>query len=294
MPKRKDGFSGERALVLPVSIISEIEKNPLANALHITDIGYYPRARHHFRERKEPISQYVFIYCVEGKGWFKTNNERRLIEKNQCFILPAHLPHSYGADEKDPWTIYWIHFKGTLAAYYASRLFTPIEIKPTIYSRINGRLNLFEEIYHTLESGYSRENLLYACSAFHHFLGSICYLQEYRHATGDSVSNDLVEAAVHFMKENIDKKLSITELAEHTGYSVSHFSSIFNSRTGHSPINYFNLLKIQHACNLIDKTDIKMNQVCYKIGIEDCYYFSRLFTKIMGISPTAYKKQKKG
>ena len=169
MIKRKDGFSGERALVLPASIIHTMENNPLANALHITDIGYYPRAEHHFRKRETPISQYVFIYCVEGRGWFSVNDERYEIKSNQCFILPANVPHSYGADDTDPWTIYWIHFKGDLAEYYALRLLTPIDIKPTIYSRINGRLNLFEEIYHTLELGYSKENLLYSCSAFHHF-----------------------------------------------------------------------------------------------------------------------------
>ena len=39
---------------------------------------------------------------------------------------------------------------------------------------------------------------------------------------------------------------------------------------------------------------MKVNQICYKIGIEDCYYFARLFTKIMGISPREYKKAKKG
>lgn len=115
MIKRKDGFSGERALVLPASIIHTMENNPLANALHITDIGYYPRAEHHFRKRETPISQYVFIYCVEGRGWFSVNDERYEIKSNQCFILPANVPHSYGADDTDPWTIYWIHFKGDLA-----------------------------------------------------------------------------------------------------------------------------------------------------------------------------------
>ena len=90
MIKRKDGFSGERALVLPASIIHTMENNPLANALHITDIGYYPRAEHHFRKRETPISQYVFIYCVEGRGWFSVNDERYEIKSNQCFILPAN------------------------------------------------------------------------------------------------------------------------------------------------------------------------------------------------------------
>ena len=43
MIKRKDGFSGERALVVPHSIIEEMEKHPLMAPLHITDIGYYPK-----------------------------------------------------------------------------------------------------------------------------------------------------------------------------------------------------------------------------------------------------------
>lgn len=57
---------------------------------------------------------------------------------------------------------------------------------------------------------------------------------------------------------------------------------------------YFNMLKIQQACALLDFTEIKINQVCYKVGIEDPYYFSRLFNKIMGMPPKEYKKLKKG
>lgn len=294
MIKRKDGFSGERALVLPTTVITEISKDPLANSLYITDIGYYPHAQFHFRERTIPISQYILIYCVAGYGWFQAGEKRYPVSKNQCFVIPAGIPHSYGADDTDPWTIYWIHFKGTLAAQYAKRLYTPIDIKPSIYSRINGRLNLFEEIYHSLEMGFSKENILYACSALHHFLGTICYLQQYRSADNNQDATDVVETAIHFMKENLGKKMAIEEIARHTGYSVSHFSALFCKRTGYTPIHYFNLLKIQYACNLLDTTDIRINQLCYKIGIDDCYYFSRLFTKIMGISPSVYKKQKKG
>lgn len=295
MIKLKDGFLGERALVLPPSIIEEMETCPLSNALHITDIGYYPRAAHHYRQRKTPINQFVFIYCVEGKGWFQLpGQEAKAIGSNQCFVLPANTPHAYGADENDPWSIYWIHFKGSLAEAYAARLHSPMDIKPNIYSRINGRLHLFEEIYHTLELGYSKGNLLYACSAFHHFLGTICYLKEYRSAIQKESTSDPVDEAIHFMKENLGKKLTVHDLAKHTGYSISHFTALFKERTGYSPVNYFNQLKIQHACYLLDCTDIKINQVCFKIGIEDCYYFSRLFTKIMDMSPTEYKKQAKG
>lgn len=63
----------------------------------------------------------------------------------------------------------------------------------------------------------------------------------------------------------------------------------FKASTGHSPLAYFNLLKIQEACRLLDHTSMKLNQVCYKLRIDDPYYFSRLFKKIMGMSPRAYR-----
>lgn len=295
MIKRKDGFSGERALVLPQSVIQEMEKDALSSILHITDIGYYPKAWHHFRERPEPISQFVFIYCIEGAGWFRIGDQEFTITANQYCILPSGVPHAYGSDENNPWTIYWIHFKGKLASYFASQASRPIEIKPSVQSRISNRNNLFEEIFRTLEMGYSHENLLYACSAFHYYLGSLRYLQQYREAVrNESDANDIVTAAIHYMKENLEKKLTLADLATHIGYSPSHFSVLFSKRTGYAPLTYFNQLKIQQACQLLDFTDMKINQICYKIGIEDTYYFSRLFSKVMGMSPREYKKQKKG
>lgn len=295
MIKRKDGFSGERAIVLPQSIVHDMEENPISSMLHITDIGYYPKACYHFRERQEPISQYVFIYCIEGSGWFRTEGEKYQVSANQYFILPAGKPHAYGSNEKDPWTIYWIHFKGKLAPHFALPCNCPVEIKPSVDSRISDRIEMFEEIFRTLELGYSHENLLYASSIFYHYLGSLRYLQQYRDAVRQKPDKDnLVATAIHFMKENIEKRLTLEEIASQAGYCSSHFSVLFNQRTGFSPLAYFNQLKIQQACQLLDFTDMKVNQICYKFGIDDNYYFSRLFSKIMGMSPRQYRKMKKG
>lgn len=296
MQKQRDGFNGERALVLPQPIVHEMEKDPLSSMLHITDIGYYPKAISHFRERKEPINQHVFIYCIKGKGWFCLEQQKYTMTENQYVILPAGSAHSYGADDSDPWTIYWIHFKGKLSSRFIQQPVRPLELKPGVCSRISNRIELFEEIFHTLEMGYSHENLLYACSVFHHYLGSLYYLQQYRNVggPGNTEHTDLIATAIHYMKENLEKKLTVADLAKYIGYSPSHFSSLFEKRTGYAPLTYFNHLKIQQACALLDFSNMKINQICYKIGIEDPYYFSRLFSKIMEMSPSEYKKQKKG
>ena len=142
MIRQKDGFNGERALVVPQLVLKMMGNDPLVSMLHITDIGYYPKARHHFRERKTPIDQYVLIYCLDGAGRYRIGSREFQISANQYFILPAGIPHLYAADDNDPWTIYWIHFKGPLAPYYAEGATKPLDILPEKHSRINNRLNI--------------------------------------------------------------------------------------------------------------------------------------------------------
>lgn len=291
--KIKDGFTGERSIVLPKLILDMMKDDPLLSTLHITDIGYYPHASHHFRERHSPIGQYVFIYCVDGHGYFSINGRHHDISPNQYFILPPDNPHSYGADDNDPWTIYWIHFGGSLAPHYAIGASLPCSVDPGRHSRIENRINLFEEIFKTISAGFNMENMHYAMSLFHHYLGSLRYLQQYRDANSSDNEADIVDATLHFLAENIERHLSVDEIAAYAGLSASHLSTLFRQRTGHSLMSYFNLLKVRRACDLIDHTSMKLNQICYKLGIADPYYFSRMFTKIMGMSPRAYRNRTK-
>ena len=73
------------------------------------------------------------------------------------------------------------------------------------------------------------------------------------------------------------------------GYEVIRFYGSYNQSL-QPPLNYFNLMKIKEACRSLDQTDMKINQICHKIGIAVCYYFSRLFSKIMGLSPREYRE----
>ncbi len=54
--------------------------------------------------------------------------------------------------------------------------------------------------------------------------------------------------------------------------------------------NYFNRLKVNRACQLLGTTGLKINQICTMVGIDDSYYFSRVFTKIVGVSPKKYRQ----
>jgi len=298
MAKIKSGFMGERAVVLPAPVIEEFKKSDLGSLLHITDIGFYPKASFHFRKRsKEEALQYILIYCIEGEGWFEIDHQVQKVSANQIFILPKAKAHSYGSDAKHTWTIYWIHFDGEKAAFFSEGLEKPLLVSPEKDSRLEDRFKLYEEIFSVLKNGYSKSNLEFSITALFYFFGSLKYLSAYRASNAISQQTqkrDVAEEAIHFMRENVRKRLTLKEISDYVEFSPSHFSILFQNKTGYSPLNYFIHLKIQEACHHLDFTDMKINQISLLVGFDDPFYFSRLFTKTMGISPSEYREKKKG
>ncbi len=289
--KRQQGFSGERIIVLPPMLIDRAASDSLAQSLYVTDIGYYPRAEGHFCQRLEPIAEQVLIYCIDGAGWYRVDGKTIPVAANHFFILPAGKPHAYGADEQSPWTIYWIHFSGAHAGIYAAGAQQPQEVKPDRHSRINYRNQIFEEMFNTLNGGVSLESLRYVSSLLHYYLASMRYISTYRHADDSLESEGVVAAAIHYMEEHLEKRMTLAEIAAYTGYSPSHFSALFRARTGESPLGCFNRLKIEASCRMLRETGMRINQICHKVGIADCYYFSRLFRRITGCSPRQYRQK---
>lgn len=296
MVKIKSGFRGERAVILPASIVEELKADQLCGQLFITDIGFYPNAGFHYRRRtKEEANQNILIYCIEGSGWVETNNTKQPVEAGQYFILPKNQAHAYGSNLKTPWSIYWIHFDGKLASYFAENLEKVQKLGTDIDSRIEERVQMFEEIFNSLRNGYSKSNLGYSSACLFHFLGSLKFVGVYRNSlrTGSDESG-LISMAIHFMRENIVRKVKVEEIAKFTGLSVSHFTSVFHDKTGYAPIQYLNQLRIQQACHYLDFTDLKINQIAMTIGYPDPFYFSRAFKKEMGCSPAEYRRKVKG
>lgn len=286
--KLSEGFKGQRSLVLPRIMLDRAESDPILSELHITAIGYYPKASNHYRQRDEPICEYVLIYCSEGKGWYRVGSKEHKVGPNTFFILPAGGPHAYGADRSRPWTIYWIHFRGLMAPNYAEGLSQPLTIKPDADSRIRDMTDLFEEILNVLDDGFTADGMRYAASLFHHYLGEIRHIREYRHQKS-SADDDVIAATIHYMEENIEQKLTLPMIAEYSGLSQSYLSAIFRKKTGHAPLAFLNLMRVKSACRMLTETDMKINTICHKVGFQDPYYFSRIFSKLMGTSPSGYR-----
>lgn len=288
--KKQDGFPGQLSYVIPDKIQQLVLQNPMINDLYITDIGYFPEARHHFRERMTGVSQFILIYNIGGKGSITIKNTRFELLPDHFFMIPQNMPHAYYADSENPWSIYWIHFTGRKAKYLAKPLLHPVSVMRSKTSRVNERLELFGDIFRNMERGFSVETLEYINLCLPRLLASFTHLKQFR-VVNEQISKDPVSLIINFMLENINRKFKLDELANVVNLSASHFSRLFLSRTGHSPIDYFIQLKIQRSCRLLDNTELTIADVAREMGFDDQFYFSRLFRKVMNMSPREYRKR---
>lgn len=293
MEKRKEGFANQRALVIPWEIRERLRKNALTKGLYITDIGFYPNASGHYRKRDQGTPQHILIYCYEGEGWYTIGGEKRLVKANDFFILEAGTPHVYGASETFPWSIYWIHFTGEQSILFQEMYNKTIRIENSPTARYQDRISLFEEIYQNLTMGYNIENLEYVTLCLWHLLGTFRYIPQFREINKPK-PQDVIQKVVSFMKENLSKHLTLEEMSRSAQYSPSYLSTVFMKRSGMSPIDYFNHLKVQKACLLLDFTDMKVKDIAYELGFSDAFYFTKVFTKYMSMSPLLYRKTQKG
>lgn len=287
----RNGFAGEQSVILPQAVVEAERGDPLVSSLYITDIGYFPHAAGHACRRREPIAEHVLIYCVEGAGWYQVGDERHDVARDHYFILPPGRPHAYGADAAQPWTIYWIHFTGAHAAIYSQGCAAPQPIAPAADSRIVERNAVFEEILGTLRRSFDRESLRYASSLLHYYLATMRYLRLYRRPAAEQAEPSLSPAVIHYLREHIETRVTLGQIARYMGYSPTYLSAAFRRETGHSPLQYLNRMRIEMACQWLAGSRLKVNQICHKVGIGDPYYFSRLFRGVMGCSPLAYRRR---
>ena len=291
--QKPEGFEDQRLLVLPEQQLKAITSHPLIEPLYVTDIGFFPNAQFHYRERPGGCEATIFIYCSEGEGWALLNNQQITVPAQTLLVLPAHTPHVYGASAAHPWSIYWFHLQGhEVATMVQNLLLTNFTLRIPATETLP-LLTLFEQCYETLfYKGHSWRHHFFASQVMRQVLGKLMLLQP---TSGqDAKKQDYVERATSYMIQHLESVLTLDELAGAVHLSRPHLVHVFKEVTGTSPIDYYTRLKIQRACQYLDLTDLSIKEVARSVGIHDPYYFSRLFHKLMRQSPSEYRKVKKG
>ncbi|MCA0990704.1 response regulator transcription factor [Pseudalkalibacillus hwajinpoensis] len=103
--------------------------------------------------------------------------------------------------------------------------------------------------------------------------------------------SESVNQAITYIKNHFHEDLSIEQVAEHVGISVSYFSQLFKQKEGITFLEYIRKERVKHACTFLRNSNLETYRIAEKVGYTDQRYFSQVFKKTMSMTPSQYRKQ---
>ena len=112
----------------------------------------------------------------------------------------------------------------------------------------------------------------------------------YRDSIATNRYTEIVEDAVKYIEENYsDEELSLNQLASHVNVSPNHLSTIFSQQTGQTFIKYLTEYRMNKAKEMLKCTSMRSSEISEAVGYKDPHYFSYMFKKTVGVTPTNYR-----
>ncbi|MBQ9544008.1 MAG: helix-turn-helix transcriptional regulator [Clostridia bacterium] len=108
------------------------------------------------------------------------------------------------------------------------------------------------------------------------------------------VKTEQVSEAVIYINDHYSEPSCITNFTRRVSVSRSHFCRIFRAQTGQTPTGYLKNVRMNAAKELLVSTDLFIGEIADRVGYQDALYFSKLFCRSAGVSPSEYRKKIKG
>ncbi len=237
---------------------------------------------------------YQIIYIASGVGHFhfdNAENETIVPAGNIVLYRPKELQkyEYYGEDKTE---VYWIHFTGSdvkniLRKYGLKDKERIFHVGSSMeYERIFKRIII--ELQRCQDNYEEMLTLLLT-----HLLIVFDRELSREHIITNEYMDREMDNAVSYFNENYNKDISIEQYAESRGMSVSWFIRNFKKFTGTAPMQFIVSLRINNAQILLEQTNYTINEIAKIVGYDDQLYFSRLFRKQKGFSPSQYRKMGK-
>ena len=275
--------------------------------------GYLSNSRTPFKDKSEPLIvgscgtyrlnnikslptwrpkgriDYQLLYVVSGKTHFFIDNKERIVTAGHMVLFQPRQQQRYVYYGSEHPEVYWVHFTGSDVKNILRHYQIPLD-EPVFYSGASATYAyLFKGMIHELQScqtGFSELISMYLRQIF-------LLVQRTRKETKPSISTFIqqeVEYARRYFNEHYNEPISIQEYAQSRNISVCWFQRNFKQLVSHTPMQYLLMVRVNHAANLLETTDYSVAEIGSFVGYDDPLYFSRLFHKVKGLSPLAYRK----
>lgn len=260
--------------------------------LIVTSCGNYKvKKRAEFRtSRPKGRKDYQLLYIAAGQGHFFINGQERVVSAGNIIVYLPGQPQEYVYFKDDKTDVYWVHFTGSdvekIIDYYNIRLSENI-----IYIGTSPDYQwLFGQIIQEMQLCRPRFEELISLLLRNIFILISRNLIKANRAD-NSLENE-VELAMHYFRENYRSEINVEDYALTRGMSASNFYRVFKQISGSTPLQFILKLRLSNAQNLLENSNLTIAEIASAVGYENPLYFSRIFHKHIGVSPSEYRKMR--
>lgn len=256
----------------------------------------YPNDMLHFHNYLE------IGYCYHGDGELIIEDKVYEYGDEMFSVIPANIPHT--TNSKPGNICKWEYLFVDLESFLLKEVPQDNTQMHSVLSIINKRGTLKTRQNHSIMSDLilniireCREKPLYYEESIKGYLYALV-IEMLRLADERDKSrrtrkvNQYIKEALNYVNEHYMEPIRMEEIAMASGLSESHFRRVFEETMNMKPLEYVNLIRVDKACFLIEREDMSMEEISYRVGYQTQSSFNRNFRRLTGMSPYQWKKKK--
>ncbi len=237
------------------------------------------------------LHEYQVNYITDGGGIYEDHSGTYNLKAGTIIIVKPGVWHRYKPDINMGWTENYLGFNGMIAnhLFFCNELKS---IKPVI--EIGNREDIMDNYHHIFKfvkeekPGFQQ----IAAGMVVTLLGQLISINKQKYFIESRIER-IIQKACYMIRENYEKDIDFVEFAKNNNMAYSYFRNMFKLYTG-LPLTKYQLgLRIIRAKELLLSTNKIVKEICYEVGFESLYFFSRQFKNKVGISPTKFRNAAK-
>ena len=227
--------------------------------------------------RKNGREDWSLFYIESGRGYF----DDKILKAGEIWIYPPYAPQKYVIYGKDQTIYHFLHFTGSDVAGMMQSI--GIELQTSI--SVSG--NLISKVFDSIQSNLNNDSPTSKLEAEYHTIYLLCQIAKKKKQKSEI---NMMKRVIDNMEHTFSQEYDASVFAKMLNVSVSRFNHLFKECVGQSPYSYYLDLRIENAANLLENTDMKIKEVSERSGFEDPLYFTQVFKRTKGTTPSLYRK----
>lgn len=231
--------------------------------------------------------RFLLTFVNEGEGFMEHNGDFFELKSHDLLVVYPGEKVYYKVNEGTPWSISWIGAYGEFVEKFLNML--QISRENPVYHVSN-----FDEVSKLLDNLFDESSQNTLTSK----VKCISMIYEFFSLLAENTvikvkKRNYIKEAIKYIDFSYERPITLSDVAEAVSLEKSYLAKIFKRDKGVTVTEWIRNHRINKACQLLETTDLTIQQIALSVGVDNQLYFSKVFKKIKGVSPTEYRKRLK-